>query len=173
MDTTNDARPGRLVGVRTRTHGRLRRDLEQLRILHWHPQCPFRPRHRQGSCQRHPPQRQNRCYPRQAQGPRAFIEKVTRTPDSVTADDAREALRAGITPDELQDAAGVAALCQSSPAAQTPSTSTCQALPKSTRRQELPSVAAAPGPAHQAGYVPNVSSTPRLPVSRSGPSAQN
>jgi uncharacterized peroxidase-related enzyme len=40
----------------------------------------------------------------------AFIERVTRTPDDVTADDARDALRAGISLDELQDAAAVAAL---------------------------------------------------------------
>ena len=40
----------------------------------------------------------------------AFIETVTRTPDDVTADDARDALRTGISLDELQDAAAVAAL---------------------------------------------------------------
>lgn len=40
----------------------------------------------------------------------AFIEKLTRTPDDVTADDARDALRAGVSLDELRDAAAVAAL---------------------------------------------------------------
>jgi uncharacterized peroxidase-related enzyme len=40
----------------------------------------------------------------------AYIETVTRTPDDVTADGARDALRAGISLDELQDAAAVAAL---------------------------------------------------------------
>ena len=39
-----------------------------------------------------------------------FIEKLTRTPDDVTAADAREAMSVGITPDELQDAAAVASL---------------------------------------------------------------
>lgn len=43
-------------------------------------------------------------------GALAFIEIVTRAPEDVTADDARDALRAGMTLDELQDAAAVAAL---------------------------------------------------------------
>lgn len=39
-----------------------------------------------------------------------FIEKMTRTPDDLTKDDARAALKAGVTRNELEDAAAVAAL---------------------------------------------------------------
>jgi uncharacterized peroxidase-related enzyme len=39
-----------------------------------------------------------------------FLEKLTRTPDDVTADDARTALDAGISVDELRDAAAVASI---------------------------------------------------------------
>lgn len=40
----------------------------------------------------------------------AFIEKATRHPDELTADDARAAFAAGVTADELRDAAAVAAV---------------------------------------------------------------
>ena len=39
-----------------------------------------------------------------------FIEKVTKAPDEVTAADARPAMRNGISRDELEDAAAIAAL---------------------------------------------------------------
>ncbi|MCZ9884540.1 hypothetical protein NFJ07_22425 [Arthrobacter sp. B2a2-09] len=39
-----------------------------------------------------------------------FIEKMTRTPDDLTKDDARAALEAGLTRNELEDAAAVASL---------------------------------------------------------------
>lgn len=39
-----------------------------------------------------------------------FLEKLTRTPDDLTADDARTALDAGISVDELRDAAAVASI---------------------------------------------------------------
>ncbi|HEY5222693.1 MAG TPA: carboxymuconolactone decarboxylase family protein [Microbacteriaceae bacterium] len=39
-----------------------------------------------------------------------FVEKMTRTPDDLTVDDARTALNAGVTIDELRDAAAVASL---------------------------------------------------------------
>lgn len=39
-----------------------------------------------------------------------FIEKITTTPDNVTADDAGNAMRVGVSRDDLQDAAAVAAL---------------------------------------------------------------
>lgn len=39
-----------------------------------------------------------------------FVEKLTRTPDDLTANDARTALNAGVTIDELRDAAAVASL---------------------------------------------------------------
>lgn len=40
----------------------------------------------------------------------AFIEKTTRDPDAVTADDARTAFAAGVTTEDLHDAAAVAAI---------------------------------------------------------------
>jgi len=39
-----------------------------------------------------------------------FVEKMTRTPDKLTADDAQTALQARVSIDELQDAAAVASL---------------------------------------------------------------
>lgn len=39
-----------------------------------------------------------------------FIEHVSTTPDTFTADDARAAMRAGVSREELQDAAAIAAL---------------------------------------------------------------
>lgn len=40
----------------------------------------------------------------------SFIEKLTRNPDEITANDAREAINSGVSIDELRDAAAVAAL---------------------------------------------------------------
>lgn len=71
---------------------------------------------------------------------------MTLTPNNLTADDARAAFAAGLSVEELDDAAAVAAVSTSSPDTQTRSISRSRPMRSSTKPQECCCVAATRNP---------------------------
>jgi AhpD family alkylhydroperoxidase len=96
-----------------------------------------------------------------------FLEVLTRTPDTLTAEDARTVLREGITPQAMEDAIAVPPCSTSSAAARMPSTTTCQG----TRTLTAPQSGCSRGATHSGrARPPSTQITVPLPMPCSGAS---
>ena len=100
----------RLDGRRAGTDGGDDRQVERLRVLcrrAWRDRGAGAGKTGRG---RRPPGRSAGGAAGEGTATLAFLEVLTRTPDTLTAGDARTVLRQGITPQALEDAIAVAAL---------------------------------------------------------------